>query len=127
MSTRIIIDTDIIIDYLRGQKAAITYLEGLKNPIALSVITVAELYAGVKGKKESDALDEFTSAFEIIPVTAEIAVSGGNIRNKYGKSHGVNLADALIASTVVLSKSTLATLNKKHYPMLAKLICPYRK
>ena len=55
------------------------------------------------------------------------AVRGGLFRRDYGKSHGVGLADALIAATAELAQATLVTLNAKHFPMLPTVLVPYQK
>lgn len=43
MGDLLLIDTDVLIDYLRGQPDAVAYIESLINPILISAITVAEL------------------------------------------------------------------------------------
>ncbi len=123
----LLIDTDVLIDYLRGQAEAIAYLEGLTELLLVSTITVAELYAGVREGAEREALDTFLSAFEVVAVDEALARRGGLYRRDYGKSHGVGLADALIAATAELWGATLVTLNQKHFPMLASVAVPYTK
>lgn len=127
MSERLLLDTDVLIDYLRGQAEAVAYLERLTTALLISALTVAELYAGVRDGEERTRLDAFISAFEIVPIDAEIAVRGGLYRRDYGKSHGVGLADALIAATAMGKQVTLVTLNKKHFPMLSDVLVPYQK
>lgn len=95
--------------------------------IILSSIVLAELYAGVKGDTELTALDNFISLFRIVPVDADIAKAGGLYKRDYGKSHGVGLADAMLAATVQAEQAELKTLNTKHFPMLKGLKPAYRK
>ena len=76
----LLIDTDVLIDYLRGRPEAVTYLESLTDPALISAVTVAELYAGVRDGAERNALDSFIKAFEIVSVGEEIAVKGGLYR-----------------------------------------------
>ena len=121
----LLLDTDVLIDYLRGRADAVSYINPLTNPLFLSVITVAELYAGVRDGTERTTLDEFVSAFFIVPVDHEIAARGGLIRRDFGKSHGTGLADALIAATAELQHLVLVTLNGKHFPSLASVVTPY--
>ena len=123
----LLIDTDVLIDYLRSQADAVAFLESLTNPFLISAISVAELYSGVREGKERKALELFISAFEQVPVTEKIAVEGGLYRRDFGKSHGVGLPDALIAATAESRGATLVTLNKKHFPMLATVEVPYLK
>jgi predicted nucleic acid-binding protein len=122
-----LLDTDVLIDYLRGRPEAVTYLEGLTNTLAISAITVAELYAGVRDGAERAKLDSFLAVFDIVPVEQEIAIKGGLHRRDYSKSHNIGLADALIAATAELSQATLVTLNAKHFPMLSDVEVPYQK
>ncbi len=127
MADRLLVDTDVLIDYLRDRAEAISYLEGLAEAPLVSVITVAELYAGVREGAERAKLDSFIRAFEVVPVNQEIAVRGGLYRRDYIKSHNVGLADALIAATAEIRQAALVTLNSKHFPMLAKVVVPYQK
>ncbi|HZH91811.1 MAG TPA: type II toxin-antitoxin system VapC family toxin [Pyrinomonadaceae bacterium] len=127
MTGRLLIDTDVLIDYLRGRAEAISYLESLTEPLLISAMTVAELHAGVREGAERIALEQFLSVFNVIPVDYAIAANGGLIRRDYGKSHGVGLADAIIASTAEFRKAELVTLNKKHFPTLSNIVTPYHK
>lgn len=122
-----LIDTDILIDYLRGHTAAVTTIEENIHDLYLSVMNVAELHQGVRSEKERQKLTSTLAAFTILPITAEIAVLGGTFSGKYRASHGAGLADCLIAATAHLHDLTLRTLNSKHYPMLEHIEVPYKK
>lgn len=126
-SAKLLFDTDVLIDYLRDEKKAVTYIEALNDTLLLSVITVAELYAGIRDKKEQDVIEQFLEVFQVIPLSSEIAKLGGALRCQYKKSHGTGLADALIAATALTQHATLITLNKRHYPMIDAVLSPYRK
>ena len=123
----VLIDTDVLVDYLRGQVNAVAYLESVTERLMISAITVAELYAGVREGTERQAPDMFLSAFEVVVVDQAISQQGGLYRRDLGKSHGVGLADALIAATAEELGATLVTLNLKHFPMLASVTVPYTK
>src|SRR5437660_1294098 len=127
MAAGLQIDTDVLIDYLRGRAEAIAYLESVTEPLSVSAVSVAELYAGVREGGERGALEQFLAELEIIPVDGAIAVAGGLYRRDFGKSHATGLADALIAATAASTQATLVTLNDKHFPMSAKTVVPYRK
>ncbi len=122
-----LLDTDVLIDYLRGEPQAITYLEERAEPLLLSSITVAELFAGVRDGEERNVLNNFVRAFEVVAVNSEIAERGGLIRRDYKKSHNTGLADAIIAATAEHKQASLVTLNGKHFPMLDGVVTPYRK
>ncbi|MDO9228244.1 MAG: type II toxin-antitoxin system VapC family toxin [Syntrophales bacterium] len=126
MADQVLLDTDVLIDYLRDYDAAVVYLEGLSQPLLVSVITVAELYSGVQEGKERNVLDQFMRAFDKIPIDDNIAMKAGLIRRQYGPSHGIGLADALVAATAAVNNAKVATLNKSHFPMI-KTVVPYQK
>jgi len=121
MTHPILPDTDVLVDYLRGRKNAVTLIQSCADRIILSSIAVAELYAGVKGENEEAALNDFVSLFRVVPVTQTLAQTGGFLKRDYGKSHGIGLADAIIAATVLAEHAELKTLNIKHYPMFEGL------
>lgn len=121
------IDTDVLIDYLRGYPDASVFLESKKDALSVCSITVAELYAGVREGQEKATLDSFIQAFSVVEVDLEIAQKGGLFRRDYGKNHGVGLADALIAAAAASAGAILVTLNRKHYPMLEDVLVPYQK
>ncbi|MDE0625905.1 MAG: type II toxin-antitoxin system VapC family toxin [Bryobacterales bacterium] len=130
LPTPFLVDTDILIDYLHGHPAAVRLVTDHADRVILSAMSVAELYAGVRGQArdpEQLALADFLELFPIVPVSADIARAGGLYRRDYGRSHGIGLADAVIAATAVSSDAMLMTLNVKHYPMFEGLEAAYRK
>ncbi|KKL64124.1 hypothetical protein LCGC14_2168180 [marine sediment metagenome] len=127
MAGSIVLDTDVLVDFLRGRSKAVAFVNAHSARIILSSIVVAELYAGVKGDAEQAALDDFVSLFRVASVNAEIAKAGGLYKRNYGKSHGVGLADAILAATAEIENAELKTLNIKHYPMLEGLWPAYTK
>ena len=130
MARSILLDTDVLIDFLRGHPKAVAFVDANQHRIILSAIVVAELYAGVRGGKddrEQRVLREFLSLFRIVPVNTDIAELGGLYKRDYGGSHGVGLADAIVAATARTEDAALKTLNVKHYPMLPGIKPAYRK
>ena len=130
MPQPILVDTDVLIDFLRGREQAVSFIRLESDRIILSSIVVAELYAearGGKGDTEQVALERFLSMFRIVHVTTEIARLGGLYKRDYGGSHGIGLADAVVAATATLENADLKTLNVKHYPMFDAIEPAYRK
>lgn len=126
MNSRLLLDTDVLVDYLRDRDEAVAYVEAHAESILISAVTVAELYAGVREGEERPRLAQFLAALEIIPLDAEIAQKSGLYRRDYGPGHGVGLADALIAATAELHQARLVTLNARHFPMV-EVEVPYTK
>jgi predicted nucleic acid-binding protein len=122
-------DTDVLIDHLRGVDLATQYIEQVmhQSTIYLSSITIAELFSGVREGQERLQLNKFLSLFNTVAIDHPIAILGGLFRRDYHKSHGVGLADAIIAASAQQVNATLVTLNKKHFPMISSILVPYQK
>jgi len=127
MTRPILLDTDVLVDFFRGQSKAVAFINAHSDRIILSAVVVAELFAGAKGSAEEGSLEEFVSLFRVVPVNVAIAKAGGLYKSKFGKSHGVGLADAILAATAEAENAELKTLNTKHYPMLRGLAPAYEK
>jgi predicted nucleic acid-binding protein len=115
-----------IVDALRARPAAAAYLGRSAGRMALSAITVAELWSGVRNADEAGAMEDFLSVFEIVPITHSIARKAGEYRNRFGSSHGIGLADCLIAATADATGAVLVTYNRRHFPMCERLHVPER-
>ena len=126
MNRNILIDTDIVIDFLKGEEQAISHFKAKSEFICFSAVTVAEIYAGIKGKKEEVEVERLFSIFPVIETTNEIAREAGKLVRQYRPSHSVEIPDAIIAATCLISGSELNTLNIKHYPIFKGLKPPYR-
>ncbi|MBN1306387.1 MAG: type II toxin-antitoxin system VapC family toxin [Chitinispirillaceae bacterium] len=127
MKKKMIVDTDVVIDFLRGEKKAVSYFKSMSEFICFSSITVAEIYSGTKNQKEEDDIDRLFSIFPQVSVTNEVARLAGKLVNHYRPSHGIEIPDAIIAATCMILEANLSTLNVKHYPMFDGLKPPYKK
>ena len=114
---RVIIDTDILINFLRGRDKAKDFLLSIVEEADLfcSVITVAEIFAGMK-ENEREKTVELIDSLEVVEITRDIAEKAGNYKRKE-KGYTLELDDCLIAATAFVEKACLATGNGKHYPM----------
>jgi len=114
----VLIDTDVAIDFLRGVPEAKSFFELLwqrENP-SFSIISVYELYAGMR-KKEETATASFIDACIIQYIDLEIAKTAGGFYRKYrGKGITLSSSDCLIMATALCRKLKIATRNIKHYP-----------
>ena len=127
MADPFLLDTDVLVDFLRGYSQGVAFVNAHQDRIILSSIVVAELYTGAKGDDEKPVLDNFVSLFHVVSVDEKIAKMGGLYKRHYGKSHGVGLADAIIAASASTENAVLKTLNVKHYPMFKGLPPAYLK
>ena len=122
--SKVVLDTDVLIDLLRGREAARAFLREVaagSNPCC-SVISVAELYVGMRPDEEAPTA-ALLDGLAIFPVTREIAEVAGRFKQR-ARSRAVELADCLIAATAFVEGATLATGNVKHYPMTEITVLP---
>jgi len=130
LTETVVIDSDILIDHLRGFKPAKIFLspfyEKSLNGL-ISTITVMELLSG-KSASESDRrlkIEKLLSLFKVVDITFSIAEKAGELRRKYS----TNPVDSLIAATALSFNCKLVTCNVNHYQMIDGLILwePYSK
>jgi predicted nucleic acid-binding protein len=117
-----IIDTDVLIWYLRGNKNARTVIH--KNiPFKISVVNYMELVQGMKDKKELRTLKEYLKkwSIKIIQINESISVKAMFLVEDYYLSHSMELADAIIVSTALEHNEILLTGNDKHYSFIPNL------
>lgn len=117
--TEILLDSDVIIAWLRGYQPISKLIPELLNKgdlLAWTPVSVAEIFAGVR-KAEEHQVSNLFLILEIVPLSVEIGKKAGYYLQAYSRSHHVELGDALIAATACLNRKPLWTLNKKHYPM----------
>ena len=117
-----IIDTDVLIWFLRGNQKAIDYILDA-TPFSISIVTYMELVRGMRDKRE---LAKMKKAFaemsvEIIPLSESISLRASDYVEMYSLSHSMEMADALIAGTCIEENETLVTANDKHYRVVEGL------
>ncbi|HSH61784.1 MAG TPA: type II toxin-antitoxin system VapC family toxin [Acidimicrobiales bacterium] len=122
-----LVDTSILIDYLRGHESAADLLESERASAALhgSEITRLEVLAGMRPAEE-EPTRLLLSTLVWHDVDAEVAEEAGALGRQWLPSHhGIDGADLAIAATAILMRAELLTLNVRHFPMFAGLTSPY--
>ena len=119
---KVLIDTDILIDHLRGLDKAKEYLKKIESGKVkgvISVITEAELSAGesMRDILVQMKVRRLVRILEKVEVTSEIAWKAGELRRDYK----CRLMDALIAATAMKLNLKLVTRNVKHYERIKGL------
>ncbi|HZE86670.1 MAG TPA: type II toxin-antitoxin system VapC family toxin [Methylomirabilota bacterium] len=114
-----LIDTDILIWVLRGNKKYEDFLQELKDKgtMSISTVTIAEIYKNIFPSeivKTENALNEF----QAWDVSTSIGKQPGLYWQEYPKKlKNLNLKDCLIAATANVHSAKLVTLNSKYFPM----------
>ncbi|MBI4177471.1 MAG: type II toxin-antitoxin system VapC family toxin [Candidatus Aenigmarchaeota archaeon] len=122
-----LVDTDWIISWLKGKQAVVEKLKELsKHSLAVSVISVAEIYDGIYGSKNperhEDVFKEFLTGVTVIDVDEGVCKKFGELRN-YLRNRGELIGDfdTLIAATAISRNAFLLTDNIKHYAKIKNI------
>lgn len=117
-----LVDTDVLIWLLRGKSSARAALES-RPSVELSAITYMELLQGVRDNAELRLLRRTArlNGWRILPLTEAIGHRATLYIERFGLSHGLRLADALIAASAVEAGSALLTANARHYRCISDL------
>jgi predicted nucleic acid-binding protein len=115
--TFIIIDTDILIDAGRGDQTAVSCLQLVEQQLqlAVSAVTQMELMIGCRNKVELQELGKFLQRFQILKLTEQITDRAIDLLEQYRLSHGLLIADALIAATALEYSKAFITKNQRDY------------
>lgn len=121
-------DTDVLIDAGREVSDAIDALEQAAEnaPLAISVVTEMELIVGCRNSDELAALDQFLDRFSIIYLRPSISQKAASLLREFRLSHGLLIADALIAATAIVEDVPFVSKNQRDYRFIDPLdLLPY--
>lgn len=123
MSKKLLLDTSVIIDFLRikNKSESLFYKLALEDSkFSVSIVTHNELYAGKSVWESEKARQELKLVFEgieVVGLTEKISVNSGKIRALYN----LDLIDSIIAATAIELNRPLVSLNKKHFSKVKNL------
>ena len=118
-----LIDTDVLVWFLRGLGSARDAIRECPS-VEMSVVTYMELVQGTRDKTELRMLRRtiLVNGWRTLPITEDISHRATMYIESYALSHGMRVADALIAASAVQSGAALMTGNTRHYrfiPLIA--------
>jgi len=116
---KVLFDTDVLIEYLRGRPEVVIPLDELlasTASLAITPVSEAEIFRGIRSP-EKQKTTRLLSSLECLSIDHEIGKRAGEYLRRYSKSHGLEIPDALIAASAVVHRFSLCTFNWKHYPM----------
>lgn len=119
----VIIDTDILIDFTKGETDSLNTLNRLNKDyeLLISVMTKFEILVGARNKNEFKDLERFISTYHLVDFTSSITSEATNLLRKYRLSHGLLVADSLIASTALVLNCPMITKNQKDFKFISGL------
>jgi predicted nucleic acid-binding protein len=111
-----LVDTTILIDFLRGNEAANAWLDRFADgELAISVITAAELLAGCRNRREQKQVESDLALYPMILVSSAISATAWEWYCQYRLGDGVGFFDCLIGASAHHLGATVYTLNEKHF------------
>ncbi len=126
-SLEVYLDSDILIDFLRGDRETVKTIRWLEeeHELATTSINIFELYYGAyrtARQKNVEAVDELASRLEVSNLTEKSAkISARVIVELQFAGKVIDLRDALIAGVVIENNAVLFTRNVKHFRRVKEL------
>ena len=121
-----LLDSDVIIWFLRGRTEAVDLVKNLsgRGVLGCSALSIIEVLGGVKPKDEPST-EAFLDTLRSYPVDRSTArQAAGLIRQHRIKGRTLQFVDATIAATCLAHDLTLVTYNQRHFPMSGLRMLP---
>ena len=115
-----LIDTDVLIDWLRGKKTVVRFFQETKGVLYYSSITRKELLVGSNNTSEKERILNLLRIMRIVRVDPVIALKASEFLNKY-PNNPLYKSDSLIAATAFVKKMVLVTRNRKHFEFIEEV------
>ena len=110
-----LLDTNVLIEILKGNPQTLETVESLDGPLAISSISAMELFYGARDKAESRKLERFVTLFRLLHIDESISAKAMALIRAYAKSHSLDIPDSLIAATALSRNCRLMTCNIKDF------------
>ncbi len=119
----IVLDTSVVIDlFIDGSAAVVTEAIIERGEGGVSAITVFELLTGVRDEVHLAERRELIEACRVLDVSAEVASKAASLYTELrAAGRLIPNEDLLIASTAMVHRCALHTLNRRHYGRIAAL------
>jgi hypothetical protein len=117
-----LVDSDVLIWYLRGNENAAEFLNGLAT-LDVSAVSYMELVQGCRNKQELERLKRDFAARQarVAAITEPICMRAMTLLEAHFLDDGLQMADALIAATALELRTAVVTANVKHFQVIDQL------
>ena len=123
MASTLLVDTDILVDAGRGDARALSRLnqEAQHGSLGVSTVTCLELLVGCRNKQEQAQTERLLQHFQSVPLDPAVSDTAVDLLRRYRLSHGLLIADALIAATALAGNIPLLSKNQRDFRFIAGL------
>ena len=112
----VLVDTDVLIECLRGSDAAKGWLTSLqKEAVGIPGVVAMELLMGCRSQPELDQTRKFLASFNVVFPDSSEFERGCQLLIALRLSSGLGIPDCLIAAMALSRGSRLYTFNMKHF------------
>lgn len=115
----IFVDTNILIEYLKGDRKLLNQIRF--NNICISDVVLMELYQGARNKNDLNYIKKSLENISVVATDNDIISLAKNILEAYNLSHNSKIYDCIIAATVLIYDLPLLTYNKKDFQYIPDL------
>jgi predicted nucleic acid-binding protein len=123
---RVVVDANVLIDAVRRDRKAIEFLRVVVDDGEVwSVTPVRTEVLWNLRPKEVPAMRRLFASIYWLDVSESIADRAGSFGQRYGRSHGLDAVDAIVAAAAEAIDGQVATLNVRDFPMFPGLKRPY--
>jgi tRNA(fMet)-specific endonuclease VapC len=122
-----LVDTDYVVDWLKGRPAAIQLLTTLHHDdLAISHMSYGEIYEGIEYGRDRTAAErgfrQFLRGVTVLPTTHAIMRRFAQVRGQLrAQGQLIGDMDLLIAATALATNRTLVTRNQRHFARVPEL------
>jgi predicted nucleic acid-binding protein len=124
----VLADTDVLIALSDNKKqqnqlvsSTFQHFLNVGTIISVSIVTEMEMIQGSKNNVEKNRIIKFITPFNTLNLTPTIANLSRQLIVNYSASHGLAIADALVAATALNYSIPLFTFNKKDFRFITGL------
>lgn len=118
-----LIDTNVFSEVFKANAAVVEFLKGLDGELLIDTTVFIECIQGSKSNSEKATIKRFLSTFPLLPYNSDISRIAIDLVDRYSNSHGLLLADALIAASALSGAFTLVTYNIADFEFIDELNC----
>jgi predicted nucleic acid-binding protein len=114
-------DTNVFSEVFKGNQVVTNFLANLESVIDTTIYV--ECLQGSKSNQEKRIIKKVLDNFPLLPIDVNVATRVINLIDDYSNSHGLLLADALIAATALENDLTVLTYNIGDFQFIQDLNC----